>query len=57
MEARPLPDVYTVLMLVAIVALAAAIGVVLYNLLSPLRGGYGLGFGQIFTGGYLPERP
>ena len=57
-EVKPLPNVYTVLLLVATVALALAIGVVLYNLLSEVpSGGYGLVFGLIFSGGDLPERP
>jgi hypothetical protein len=41
------PNVYTVLMLVAIVAMAASTVVVLMDLLSPT--GYGLQFGDLFT--------
>jgi hypothetical protein len=46
---RPQADIYTVLLLVAIVCLAVTIGVVLYNLMSPVSaGGYGLSFGDLF---------
>ena len=44
------PNIYTVLLIVAIVALAVTIGVVLYNLLAEMDAGYGLRFGQVLTG-------
>jgi hypothetical protein len=45
---RPQADIYTVLLVVAAVCLAVTIGVVLYNLMSPLPTGYGLTFGDLF---------
>jgi hypothetical protein len=53
-EVKPQPNVYTVLLIVAIMALAVAIGVVLRRLMAEVPTGYGLQFGQIFKGGYLP---
>ena len=45
-EVRPQPNVYTVLLLVAIMALVIAIGVVLWKLTSSPPTGYGLGLGE-----------
>ena len=46
---KPQADVYTVLLIVAIVCLAVTIGLVLHNLMSPVpAGGYGLSFGDLF---------
>ena len=49
---KPQPNLYTVLLVLAIVALAATIGMVLYNLLADVAGGagYGLTFGEVLTG-------
>jgi len=44
---KPAPNVYTVLMLVAIVAMTASLVVVLMDLLSPT--GYALQFGDLFA--------
>lgn len=52
-SSRPNPNVYTALLLVAIVAIAASLVVVLSQLLSPT--GYGLQFGDLF-GGLLPVK-
>jgi len=41
-ELRPQPNIYTVLLLVAVIALAIAVGVVFWKLTSPLPVGYGL---------------
>ena len=41
-ELRPQPNVYTVLLLIAVIALAIAVGVVFWKLTSPLPVGYGL---------------
>jgi hypothetical protein len=41
-RARPQPNVYTVLLIVAIAAAAATLAVVLHTLLAPMPGGYGL---------------
>ncbi|HUT57916.1 MAG TPA: hypothetical protein VNA25_08710 [Phycisphaerae bacterium] len=45
---KPQPTVYTVLLLVAIVALVVTLAVVLYTLMSPTPQGYGLEFGDLF---------
>ena len=47
-EVKSQPNVYTVLLIVAVVALGVTIAMVLYNLLA--AGGYGMSFGQVFTG-------
>ncbi len=44
---KPQSDVYTVLVIVTILALAVAIGLTLYDLMSPK--GYDMGFGDIFA--------
>lgn len=43
-QAKPQPDIYTVLLLVAIIALGVTVGVAIWNLTSV----YGLTFGEIF---------
>jgi hypothetical protein len=43
-SAKPNPSVYTVLLIVAIVALGVTLAVVLWKLLSPMPNGYGLQF-------------
>ena len=45
---KPQPNVYTVLLVVAAVALVLTIALCLYRLLSPPPAGYGLEFGQLF---------
>ncbi len=53
-EVKPQPDVYTVLLLVAIIAMGVALGLCLHNLLTPLiDGGYGLEFKQLIN---FPEK-
>jgi len=48
-QVKPSADIYTVLLIVAILALAIALGFVLNNLLSPVsEGGYGLTLGELF---------
>jgi len=47
-EVKPQPNVYTVLLIVAVVALGITVAVVLYNLLS--AAGYGMSLGQVFAG-------
>jgi ABC-type tungstate transport system substrate-binding protein len=49
-EVRPQANIYTVLLVVAILVLAVTVGVVLYNLLSAVGpdGGYGLEIGDLF---------
>ena len=47
---KPQPDIYTLLLAIAIVVLAVAVGVVVQNLLST----YGLSFGQLFSGQKVP---
>jgi hypothetical protein len=44
----PQPNVYTMILLVAIIALVVAIGVVIWKLTSPTPVGYGLNFGAMF---------
>jgi len=48
-QVRAQPDVYTVLMLVAIIALTVAVVVAGWKLMTPVAdGGYGLTIGQLF---------
>lgn len=47
-QVRPQPTVYTVLLLVAILALLVAIGVVLWRLMSAMPTGYALTVKQLF---------
>ena len=48
------PDIYTLLLIVSIIALGTTIGLVLYNLMAPVPGtagepgGYALSFGELF---------
>ena len=51
LPAKPQPDVYTLLLVVAILALVVTIGFVVYNLLSADR--YGLSIANLF--GALPS--
>ncbi len=51
---KPQPDVYTVLLVIAIIALAVTLGIVLWNLLSSPPEGYGLPFSAIFDQSKLP---
>jgi len=44
-QVKPQPNVYTVLLIVAIVVLALATGVVLYDMMTS----YGMSFGDIFS--------
>jgi ABC-type dipeptide/oligopeptide/nickel transport system permease component len=46
-QVKPQPNVYTVLLVVAAVALAVTIGLVLYNLMAEPPAGYGLSFGDL----------
>lgn len=52
---RPQANIYTVILIVAILALGTAIGFVLYNLLSPIPDGYGLDFGALFDPPEVPK--
>lgn len=52
---KPQPDVYTVLLIVAILALGVSIGLVLYNLMSAPPDGYGMSFGTLFDTSKWPE--
>jgi len=54
-QVKPQPGIYTLLLIVAILALAATIGIVLYNLLSSLPDGYGLEFGALIDASKLPS--
>jgi hypothetical protein len=47
-EVRPQPNVYTVILLVAVIALALAVAIVFWKLTSPPPAGYGLNFGAMF---------
>jgi uncharacterized membrane protein YhfC len=47
---KPQPDVYTVLLIVAILCLAVSIGAVVWDLMR----NYGLSFAQLFTGQQVP---
>lgn len=50
-QVQPQPNIYTVLLIVAILILAVTIGLVLYNLMSSWEQGqgYGLSFGELFS--------
>ncbi len=45
---KPQPNIYTALLLVAIVVLIATLAITLYNLMAAPPAGYGLTFGEIF---------
>ena len=53
-EVKAQPNMYTIMLIVAILVLAITIGLVLYNLLSPVilldgqPGGYGMEIGDLF---------
>jgi hypothetical protein len=47
-EVRPQPNVYTILLMVAVVALAAAVSVAAWKLMSQPPVGYGLQLGDLF---------
>ena len=49
-KVKPQPDVYTLLLIVAIFCLAVAVGAVVWNLVTH----YGLSFTQLFTGQEAP---
>ena len=53
-QVKPQPGIYTLLLIVAILALVVTIGIVLYNLLSSLPNGYGLELGTFFDASRLP---
>jgi len=46
-QVKPQPNVYTILVIVAVLALAVTIGVSLYCLLAPLPKGCALPFGEL----------
>lgn len=48
-QVKPQPNIYSLMLIVAIIVLAATIGVVLMNLLAPPPTGYGLEIGQLFS--------
>ena len=53
-QVKPQPDIYSLLLIVSIIALGATIGVVLFNLMAVVPvgegepGGYGLTIGEFF---------
>ncbi len=47
-QIKPQPNVYTILLIVAIIAMGVTIGVVLHNLMADPPVGYGLTFGELF---------
>ncbi len=52
-EVKAQPNIYTIMLIVGILVLAVTIGLVLYNLRSPVildgqPGGYGMEFGDLF---------
>lgn len=50
-KVKPRSDIYTVLLGVAILVLALAIGVVVYDLIQ----NYGMSFAELFTGQDIPS--
>ncbi|HOD81163.1 MAG: hypothetical protein BWX88_02428 [Planctomycetes bacterium ADurb.Bin126] len=54
-KVKPQPNIYTVLIIVAILILGATVGLVMNNLMTPTeKGGYGLEFGMILDHSKLP---
>jgi hypothetical protein len=50
-EVKPQPDVYTVLIVIAALVLAVAVGLCLFKLMGATgEGGYGLTFKEVFGG-------
>jgi len=47
---KPQQDIYTLLLILSVLALAAAIALVAHNLMTV----YGMSFGQLFTGQKVP---
>lgn len=54
-EIKPQPNVYTVLLLIAIVVLVVTLGIVLHTLMAAPGAGYGLSLGNILQGGPFPK--
>lgn len=48
-QVKPQPNIYTLMIIVGIIVLAATLALVLRNLLAPVPTGYGLEIGQLFT--------
>ena len=49
------PDIYTVLLIVAILVMGVSIGLVMHNLMAAPPDGYGFSFGALFDSAKLPE--
>ncbi|MDY6913684.1 MAG: hypothetical protein SVT52_04415 [Planctomycetota bacterium] len=47
-QVKPQANIYTLLLIVAVLALAVTIGIVIWSLLSPPPEGYGLTFESLF---------
>lgn len=47
--AKPVPNIYTALIVVAIVVMLIAIIIGMYTLLAPMPAGYDLHFGDLFS--------
>jgi hypothetical protein len=54
-QAKPQPDIYTMLLLLAVLSLALAIGALVYDMMST----YQMSLGEIFSGTAptLPDKP
>lgn len=50
-KVKPRSDIYTLLLLLAIVVLATTFGIVVYELVTT----YGMTFGELFTGQQIPS--
>ncbi len=48
LRGKPVANIYTVLIVVAVLALGVTLGLVIYNLTEPPPVGYGLKFGEMF---------
>ena len=55
-QVKPQANVYSVLLIVAILALLAAIGFMLWNLLSPVPQGYGMTVEDLFSPFKIPPK-
>ena len=47
-RAKPQSNIYTLLIIIAVVVLGATIGISMYRLMAQPPQGYGLSFGQLF---------
>ena len=54
-QLKPQANIYTILIIIAALVLAVALGVMLYHLMAAPPNGYGMSLGQIFDPTYQGE--